>query len=170
MLDASVKWDRLPPWQWFPMLMLQNRTSDVDRRAWFTELGRGWLVQGGAREHNSALSTIPRTATRAELDLAMTPQERAAFADLPDELTVYRGATEFNVRGVAWTLNRGIARALAGSFARPGDPPPQRRMLLTGRVRKTCGFIKLWQSDGVVVEVVAPDVGVIETEEIERRG
>lgn len=168
MITADGKpFDRLPPQHWMPSLMRVNRTTASEREAWFRELGRGWLVQCVPREHNDALAHIMRTATRAELDLTMTEQERLVFADLPDEVTVYRGCMELNMRGVTWTTSSFIAHAMAGAYSQPGDPPPKRLLLLVGRAQKARGFIKLWPPKGAVMEVASPDVEVTKTIELD---
>ena len=40
---------------------------------------------------------------------AMNDDAKAAFAALPDVVTIWRGCYSHNVRGISWTLDRGIA-------------------------------------------------------------
>lgn len=157
---------RLSPRKWLPELMRWPRGTEAERLAWFRELGRGWMLQCDPREYADALRFMLATATRTELDQTMTAKEREVFASLPDEMTVYRGVTEYNAFGVAWTTSRIVAVNIAGGLARPGDPPPQHHMLLTGRVHKTSAFIKLWPPKFIVMEVVAPDVVLLSREDV----
>lgn len=58
------------------------------------------------------------TALRPGREGFMTEAERAALAQLPDQVTVHRGAQPHNVAGWAWTLDPARARWFALRFNR----------------------------------------------------
>jgi hypothetical protein len=71
-------------------------------------------------------------ADRPDKQNAMEVKERKAFVDLPDEITVYRGAQEgCNIDGMSWTLDRDVAVWFATN--RHHSP----RVLLTARAKKS---------------------------------
>jgi hypothetical protein len=61
---------------------------------------------------------------------AMNPQERAALAEMPEELRVYRGQSARHLPGMSWTADRDLARWFAVRL-RPEEPT-----VLSGRVRR----------------------------------
>lgn len=53
----------------------------------------------------------------------MTDKERKCLKELDDEVTVYRGITDYNaknVKALSWTLNRGTAKWFATRFGQEG--------------------------------------------------
>jgi len=58
------------------------------------------LIQIIKMHANDPLSAIPEL---------MSERERAALADLPDQITIYRGCGPRNKRSASWTLSRAIA-------------------------------------------------------------
>lgn len=56
----------------------------------------------------SALQSQVTPGTQ-RVPLMMEPDERAALADLPERVTIYRGCGPGNRRGLSWTLSREVA-------------------------------------------------------------
>jgi hypothetical protein len=87
------------------------------------------------------IRALLRTASREELDLMMTPEERAELAAMPEHFTVYRGCYAINRAGLSWTTHREIAEGwtLLGRFHRPGEQP----LLRIGTVSRGRAVLKL---------------------------
>jgi hypothetical protein len=67
----------------------------------------------------------------------MDDEEREFFDNLPDEVTIYRGALEFedgtsNIDGYSWSLEREMAKFFANRFVRDGTTP----VIVEGTVAK----------------------------------
>jgi len=67
----------------------------------------------------------------------MNDEEREFFDNLPDEVTIYRGALEFedgtsNIDGYSWSLDREMAEFFANRFVRDGDTP----VIVEGKIAK----------------------------------
>ena len=59
----------------------------------------------------------------ADPAILMTDKERKCLKELDDEVTVYRGITDYNAKNVktlSWTLNRGTAKWFATRFGQEG--------------------------------------------------
>lgn len=67
--------------------------------------------------------------TIAEL---MTNWERAAFGQLPDRITIFRGCGEVNKPGCSWTLDRWVAERVPFM----NESPAARPMLLSATISK----------------------------------
>jgi len=66
------------------------------------------------------------SSVRPQRHLMMTEEERAALGALPDRLTIYRGCTPQNRRGLSWTLDRDKALWFAKRFRQDGSVVTQR--------------------------------------------
>lgn len=75
-----------------------------------------WSLLGAALVHverpGAEVHDLLRS-DRPERHAIMTESERAVFADLPDELTVWRGDTDTDDPGWSWTLDREVAEWFA---------------------------------------------------------
>jgi len=69
---------------------------------------------------------------RPHREFIMPEEDRATFADLPDELTVYRGFNKGNGLGWSWTLSEEIGLRFAHRFEQRRTRP----RLLMGTARK----------------------------------
>ncbi|HEU5294941.1 MAG TPA: hypothetical protein VFU71_09135 [Burkholderiaceae bacterium] len=64
-------------------VVLQNR-AHITRSEWFAQLGDAWSVCDHITRCRSDLRTIPKSATRADLHLMMTAEERQTLATMPE--------------------------------------------------------------------------------------
>ena len=88
------------------MFVLRPR---MNHETWLTLLGKEWSGCDALRHHLSTLRRVLGVAGPSTP--MMDPNERTAFAALPDGLTVYRGCSERYPRGVSWSLNPDVARS-----------------------------------------------------------
>lgn len=97
---------------------------------WYTLLGRNWSCCDNIGEHlDDLMDLLPDVGPVEEL---MDAAERAAFAALPEVVTVYRGAGKQNRWGASWSLSRDTA-ARFPHLARYWQKVP---MLYTAQVEK----------------------------------
>lgn len=102
------------------------------------------------------LAKLLRSATKAERDLMMTTDERAALAAMPEEITVYRGCYEINRRGLSWTTDINIAARFPTlhRYSRPGEQP----ILLQAIAYRDRAVAKHGRSEDEVIVVDAHQV------------
>jgi hypothetical protein len=110
-------------YQRLPMIM--EMIPFLSRPMLFEVLGSGWTGFDNIGQFRLPLAKLLRSATRAELDLMMTPEERAALAAMPDEITVYRGCYQINRHGLSWSTDINIAARFPTlhRYSRPGEQP-----------------------------------------------
>lgn len=102
----------------------------MERGDWLRVLGNHWSGCDNIGPHRLRLRRLlPREGPVPEL---MTPEEAAAYADLPDRLTVYRGCGLVNIRGASWSLDRDTAARFPFLNRYRQDRP----LLVTATVRK----------------------------------
>lgn len=130
----------------------------VEPAEWFIVAGHEWSCCDRIGLHRRAFAQILRSASRRELNLMMTVQERAALAKMPREILVYRGCYRNNRRGLSWSLDRDIAQGFPSlaRFAQDGQA-----RLLTGVARKSRAVLKL---DREEEEIIAADVTILNEE------
>jgi hypothetical protein len=89
--------------------------------------------------------TVDRVLSKNTVYL-MTDAEQQKLANLPDELTVYRGHHPRLLNGISWTLDRNIALQYAIGFG-------ETRFISTGVVSKSSiiAFIDRWAEDEILV-------------------
>lgn len=139
--------------------MLPKRRSH-DHIEWFVALGEAWSTFDNIAAHRLTLARLLRTATRAELDAMMQPEDLVGFRSLPATMTVYRGCYAHNLVGLSWTLDPDIARKFVtlNRYRHSGKP-----ILAVGRAsRARCAFI----SDRAEREIICPTVRRLRTEEL----
>jgi hypothetical protein len=83
------------------------RNEMTDREFW-TAVGQVWTDSENVwqyRQHWHLIFLSPRP----EREYMMPEEDRAAFAAMPEQLTIYRGCNRLNKHGFSWTLNRQVA-------------------------------------------------------------
>lgn len=98
------------------VLELQNALPQAD---WLTLLGHEWEMCDGVGKYWPkvliAIFDIHRHPLYGPVEgpwvkpEMMTPKELAAFDNLPDEFTIYRGCYKNNMDGMCWTLDEETA-------------------------------------------------------------
>jgi hypothetical protein len=108
---------------------IKHRLSDM--QYWET---LGWLYTDQEFVYNQwpKLRRLLQSP-RPYRECIMPDEDRATFADLPDELTVYRGFNRGNGSGWSWTLSEEIGLRFAHRFEERGGSRPR---LLVGTARK----------------------------------
>lgn len=81
----------------------------MDHEDWLALLGEFWNMCDNIRDYSSILRS--ELGTIGPLMPMMTPEERIAYAALPDVLTVYRGCSAQRLTGASWSLDPEVARA-----------------------------------------------------------
>lgn len=121
-----------------------------------------WTMQPGCRRRREWIRELKKVAP------LVWPEDSAAFAALPDEVTVHRGADRDEERGLAglsWTLKPETAEFFARTVPHPigGSYRPPRRpgaaIVLEGVVEKS--HILLFDDDRHEAEIVSDRVRVI---------
>lgn len=124
----------------------------MTREVFFEVLGDIWQCCDNIGLYKRVLRPILREASRAELDLMMTAEERSALAAMPDSITVFRGCYAVNRLGLSWTTDVVVARTFPTyhRYRRPNDEP----LLLQAKVAKSRAVLKLGRCER---EVIATD-------------
>ena len=138
-------------YQRLPMIM--EMIPFLSRPMLFDVLGSGWTGFDNIGQFRLPLAKLLRSATRAELDLMMTTDERAALAAMPEEITVYRGCYPINRHGLSWSTDINIAAHFPTlmRYRRPGEQP----LLLRGIAYRDRAVAKHGRSEGEVIVVDA---------------
>jgi len=154
-LRFANSYDRMPA-----LLALRPH---LDRVKWWRILGEEWTGCDNIAAFKRDLKPLLREASREELDLMMEPHELAAWASLPELLTVYRGCYFDNRHGFSWTLDRATAERFVtlNRYSRPGQQP----LLARGRVRRTLAVLK---TDRDEQEIISAHVRLSAMEPITR--
>jgi hypothetical protein len=120
---------------------------------WFKQLGEEWSRCDRIGLWSTVLRKVLKEATREELDVMMTDEERATLAALPERFEVWRGCYPANRAGLSWSLDRDVAAGfpMLNRYQREGETPILRR----GKVRRELVVLKLDRNES---EVVAPHV------------
>jgi hypothetical protein len=104
----------------------------MSRRSWLRLLGEEWSGLDNLYEWRDKLrELLPRRPTL----LLMNEDERAAWRELPDIVTIYRGCSEVNMNGLSWSLCPEIASKFP-TLNRYRPPKGHRPLLVTGEVAK----------------------------------
>lgn len=147
-LTWGDSYERLP--------MLLEILPHLPRPMLFGVLGDYWEGFDNIGPHRLPLAKLLRSATKAERDLMMTTDERAALAAMPEEITVYRGCYEINRRGLSWTTDINIAAHFPTlhRYKRHGEKP----LLLKAIAYRDRAVVKLGRSENEVIVVDAHHV------------
>ncbi|MGA1809476.1 hypothetical protein VHN57_20380 [Sphingobium sp. WW5] len=89
-------------------------SSQMKPEEWFSVLGEIWEVCDNISYHVPHLCSLTPFLQLVRTPLAwrdhmMTTNERAALADLPDRVTIYRGCYKHNMDGMSWSLDQQVA-------------------------------------------------------------
>ena len=104
----------------------------MNRRSWLRLLGEEWSCLDNLYEWRDKLrELLPRRPTL----LLMNEDERAAWRELPDIVTIYRGCSEVNLNGLSWSLCPEIASKFP-TLARYKPPNGRQPLLVTAEVAK----------------------------------
>ena len=104
----------------------------MGRRSWLRLLGEHWSTLDKLFAWHDALwRLLPGRATL----LLMNEDERAAWRELSNIVTIYRGCSEVNVDGLSWSLCPEIAGRFP-TLARYKPPNGRRPLLVTAEVPK----------------------------------
>lgn len=134
-------------YQQLPMLM--DMLPHLPRPVLFHVLGNYWEGFDNIGHFRLPLAKLLRSASRAELDLMMDIDERAALAAMPDAITVYRGCYGINRRGLSWTTDIKVAAKFPTlmRYRRPGERP----LLLRATAYRDRAVVKLGRSESEVI-------------------
>jgi hypothetical protein len=102
----------------------------MDCGDWLALVGENWTTSDNIRDYVRELRCALGTA--GPLLHMITSMERAAYAALPDMLTVYRGCSARHLTGASWSLEEDVARNFP-KLNRYRVPDP---VLVTVTVRK----------------------------------
>jgi hypothetical protein len=129
--------------------MLLEMLPHLSRTVLFEVLGENWQGFDNIGKYRLPLAKLLRSASRAELDLMMTNDEREALAAMPDEITVYRGCYQINRHGLSWSTDIGIAASFPTlvRYSRPGDKP----LLLRAAAYRDRAVLKLDRDESEVI-------------------
>jgi len=104
----------------------------MSRRSWLRLLGEEWTGLDNFFAWNDELrQLLPGRVTL----LLMNKDERAAWRELPDIVTIYRGCSEVNLNGLSWSLCPEIASKFP-TLARYKPPNGRQPLLVTAEVAK----------------------------------
>ena len=129
----------------------------MSRRSWLRLLGEEWSTLDNLYEWRDMLrELLPRRPTL----LLMDEDERAAWRELPDIVTIYRGCSEVNLNGLSWSLCPEIASKFP-ALMRYLPPKGRRPLLVTGEVAKRRVIaVKLDRKEREIVTFHARQVAV----------
>ncbi|MDP9052204.1 MAG: hypothetical protein M3O31_16015 [Acidobacteriota bacterium] len=129
---------------------------DLGTADWLTILGENWTSCDYIAPYRDKLRKW--LGSEGPIMEMMTPTEQAAYAALPEIVTVYRGCGPSNLRGASWSLDRDVANEFP-SFARYRTDVP---VVVTARVRKS--HILAVKLDREEAEVITFSARAIKTE------
>jgi hypothetical protein len=109
-------------------LVIEN-DEGLDDASYWRILGDAWTASDAIAANEAEWRRLFSSDRPGRENLTREP-DRAVLADLPEEVTVYRGHShDGGERGLAWTLSRESAEIFARQFATstdmghpPGDP------------------------------------------------
>lgn len=101
---------------------------------WLRLLGRIWHDRWDISENLPQFMQI--MGTEGPLNEMMTEQEQALYAELPDNLVVYRGGFTSNLRGASWTQNSLVASVFPLERKHGLHPGDNKSLLAAGTVTK----------------------------------
>lgn len=85
----------------------------MEARDWITLLGENWPSCDNIGHYLEQLEDTPFGDTLDDAgfwrDVMMSPDERAAYAALPDRIIIYRGCYSNNKWGLSWSLEHEVA-------------------------------------------------------------
>jgi hypothetical protein len=127
----------------------------MERKEWLRLLGDTWtgFDNVGAYQQLLLKATPFRAAKDGTVFDMMTEDELAAWRDLPDEVTVFRGCYKNNRDGLCWALDRAVAERFPTLHRYRGDGQP---LLIEARVSKhAVAAVKLDRDEFEIVTAAA---------------
>lgn len=130
--------------------------GQMDFGEWLSLLGDIWCICDNIGLYKEDLVWIFKEWLDEPLTLIpelMSPEERAAFEALPDQVTIYRGCGPHNKDGLSWSLSADVAVRFPFSMRYGTDQP----MLLTTTINKSrIAALKLERNEQEVIVVDLP--------------
>jgi hypothetical protein len=94
------------------MGLIMDLLLSMDETDWLRLLGENWCCCDNIAEFQNALELVlPPHGPVAEM---MTAAELHSWHELPEAVTVYRGCGAHNIKGICWSLDRGVAEKFPG--------------------------------------------------------
>ena len=152
--DARTVLFRCNSYSALPRLINMWTAAEVEGRDWLRLLGEFWSTSDniGALAHELLNETplgdvVDSPGLRS---LLMDDTEQAAFAALPEQVTLYRGCYAANQWGLSWSLDRDTAARFPTlhRYRQEGQP-----LLVTTRIAK--GAIIAFKADRGEAEIIA---------------
>lgn len=149
-LRMGSSYERLPA--------LLDMAHLVEREAWLKAFGREWAgfdnVSAFADEIIDTLLSFDYEDGLTNIREMMDDVELKAYDDLPDMLTIYRGAYEDNKWGFSWSLDRVVAESFPfyGRYCGLGRP-----LLIKASIEKSrTAALKLDRQEVEVITFLRP--------------
>lgn len=139
------------------MHALSYLRGSMDFPDWLTLLGDLWCSSDNVGLYKSEILEFIKEWMDDPFTVIpelMSAGEKAAFADLPKQITIYRGCGPQNKCGMSWTLRREIAIRFPFHIRYGTDRP----MLLTASINKSrAAALKLERNEHEVIVIDLPD-------------
>ena len=119
----------------------------------FTLLGERWSNFDNVTVNLPVLGPFLMRASREQLDLMMSKEEKLALDELPKSIEIFRYCYEINRHGICWSTAQSVAEEFHtyGRYTIKGEQP----FVLRATVSKEFVFMKLDRDES---EIVVPDV------------
>ena len=91
---------------------LWNVRHEMTDREFWDAVGKVWTDSENVWQYRQQWHSI-FASPRPEREYTMPEKDRAVFADLPDQLEIYRGCNRINKHGFSWTLDPEVAQMFA---------------------------------------------------------
>jgi hypothetical protein len=133
-------------WKCFDVL--ESLMSDAEYAATVREI---WTATNGLPPHEAERRLL-KHGRMIDRNMWMTPEDRIAFGQLPEQITVYRGGRQGCETGWSWSLTRETAEHFAFGLCDEHDEAP--RVIVCGVVSKheiIALFTGNWEEQEVIV-------------------
>ena len=127
--------------------ILRLESDPAEPLKWFRLLGEEWTDCDNVGQYKDEILERLRDATRAQLDAMMNEEEQAAWADLPDEITAFRGCSAINQDGMSFSLSRDIAANFLSLHRYETEEP----LLVEAKIPKRFSVLKLVRSEQEII-------------------
>jgi hypothetical protein len=143
------------------VLAIEDELDDV---SYWRLLGDAWTASESVAPNEDTWRRLLSSDRPGRENLTREP-DRPLLAELPEEVTVYRGHShEGGERGIAWTLKRDSAVAFANQFASStdlGHPPGEPRLATAVVPRSAILALFQYRREGdVAILDLPPDIDV----------
>jgi hypothetical protein len=149
---STYVWMHERPYRWEAFCNISSQLNNED----YWKLARSiWIDSENIWQLipiiHDALTAKERLSSRSSM---MTEDEREFLNELPDEVTVYRGAGKENRKGYSWTVDKETAEWFATRLRNVGE-------VLTGRVKKSDIIAYISGRDEHEIIAVPGDVKIV---------